>query len=270
MSGAVTVARRVGTWEVPRVKFDPSFFLELFSTCFLLALFYRWANWVAPQVGLYLTANLGLFAYSYFALARAVYIRNQSCDPAGNHVPSRQAKAIQDYNRLAKARWRPLLRRAGPVLGLVAVGIDLLTRNMQWQMKGVLEVPFLIVALAVWIAFAPRFIIACAGWTPVADLDLSAARSLMRLRAMFVRLSFVAMAGVIALFGIGATQLVNGPILGLVATYLPNALAWHAAAVAIFTAAAWFSLSGQATWSQWIRPTLVAASREVERSGKAG
>ena len=266
MSNSIALAQRAGTWNVPRITFDPKFFLELFTTCFLLALMYQWASWVAPQVGLYLTANLGLFAYSYFALARAIYLRHQSCDASGNYVPSRRAKAIQDFNRLVRARVRPLIRATAPIAGLAAVAGDVLMHSMQWQMRAVLQVPLLGLAVLIWVWCAPRFIIACSGWTPVVDYDQAAADALIAGRSRFTRLSFLAMAGLMLLVGIGSMQLVNGPILVLVASYIPHALVWHAAAVATFTAVAWFCLNGQATWSQWVRGVLVDTNRKCSTS----
>jgi hypothetical protein len=262
MRSGAAAAVRVGSRQWPRVRFDPPFFMELFATCVLLALLYRWTLYVAPQVGLYATANLLLLGYSYFAVARAVYLRNHAYDPRGYYVATRKAKALQDFNRLFRAQaWTPY-RRFALGAGVVTLAIDLMTRPLQWQIRNATVLPITLGAVLIWLVFGPRFIMACAGWGPVSAFNLAEAKALIQERPSYVRFSFMAMAGLIAIVSITALQFIEGPILAFIVATLPNALLWHGVAVAVMSAVAAFCLSGQATWSHWLRSELVKASRK--------
>jgi hypothetical protein len=92
-----------------QLNFDPPFFLNLIAPALLLSLLKKWTTLIAPAYGVYFTAEAVTILYAYFALARSVYVYNNSRDREGRYdshraVLARQLQRASLYCRCSDGR----------------------------------------------------------------------------------------------------------------------------------------------------------------------
>jgi hypothetical protein len=229
-----------------QLNFDPPFFLNLLAPAIVLAALMKFSSVIAAEYGIFFTAHAATILYAYFALARCVYIHNNSRNSEGRYDRPRAKKAEQDFHRTLKRLAGTVMQIAIPLV-LVAIVMDCLTIGRQPALRDTADALIILAELAVWYAIGPNFIIACAKWTPVSPPSLPRARALIAAHRNYVRSSFVFMSILLGILCIGSLAVLYMPLRALVVSIIPSGRA-----VYLFSMAFHACLAGLALWVQCI------------------
>lgn len=264
-STAVATAQRALFPSRAQLNYDPPFLLNLLVPAFVLSLMHRWAGLAAPQLGHYFTMEGIAFLYSYYVLARAVYVHHNARDSEGRFHEGRARKAEQEFYRLIRAMtdtlWKPVLLVIVP-----AVLTDVATAGRQFEAQKLAAGPINVVSFAVWFFVAPSFILACARWTQLQPFDLPSSRQLLRANR-WIAPSFLTAVLVILAGGSLALGMLYPLLRAIVVILIPSGIAIALYSTVFFTCLITLAVWIQCVWSQGILDQVRAAKSASEAQG---
>lgn len=250
-AGLITLARPARPARAG-LNLDPSLFLNVVAPALLLGILKWWTVSSTHKYGIYFTAEAFTFVYSYFALARGVYVHRNGTDANGRRDAALVRKAKQDFQRQLAAKRGSIIAYVGPLF-LVAIGVDL----MLWAFGGErVQRPEAILGIVVfeivlWLGFGPLVALAMSQWSTVRPLNIAAAGRLINENLIFVIWSFA----------IAAAIIFAGGILGVVALHAtlhwsPLFMLWSITAAVIA-----FAIWAQGVWSDYALARFDTQSR---------
>jgi uncharacterized membrane protein YhaH (DUF805 family) len=243
-----------------QLNFDPPFFLNLIAPALLLSLLKKWTTLIAPAYGVYFTAEAVTILYAYFALARSVYVYNNSRDRGGRYDSHRARKAVQDFHRSLRGNFS-VARFIAAVVMVAAISADCLAllHRLAAPSKGTPEL-IMAVEIGVWLFAAPSFIVACARWTTLDKPDFAAAHRLVTANARDARPTFLLVALVFAVGTTLAVHTLYAPLRALVVSFSPTWTAIFLFSTVFYAFIAAFALWLQCVWSFVVPPRFKAAA----------
>jgi hypothetical protein len=150
----------------------------LLPSAILLGVLRVWSLAVAPQLGVYFTAEALLVLYACFAITRAANVSANSYDEQGRWCSQLARQAKHTFFAGLRREWARIARIVVPLL-LGALLLDMLTAGTRAQFRPNIHLSLMFVELMAWWRYGSVIAIAAAQWTPAYPPALARARVLV-------------------------------------------------------------------------------------------